>query len=233
MVLRKIVVLTLVAVLMGMVALAQEPVAIVNGEPIEREELESVANLSQIIFTIYQQFPSFAQTLLLTEEGEALLHRYELDVLEQLILRTLVLQEAQARGIEPAQEAVDQGTKGILDQIIQQNQLEGEEELAAVLAQQGRTLAGFREEIAGQVWEQLVIEQVQQEVTTAVTVTEEEIQAYYAGNPSQFMGEEGEPLPLEEVRDQVVSSLLSQKRSEAWRNWLEQAREAAEVTINL
>jgi hypothetical protein len=47
------------------------------------------------------------------------------------------------------------------------------------------------------------------------------------------MGEEGEPLPLEEVRDQVVSSLLSQKRSEAWRNWLAQAREAAEVTINL
>jgi peptidyl-prolyl cis-trans isomerase SurA len=218
---------------MGTVALAQEPVAIVNGEPIEREELESIANLSQIIFTIYQQFPSFAQTLLLTEEGEALLHRYELDILEQLIRRALVLQEGQARSIEPAQETVDQRTQGMLDQIIQQNRLEGEEGLAAALAQQGRTLADFREEVAQQVWEQLVIEQVQQEVTAAVTVTEEEIQGYYEDNPSQFMGEEGEPLPLEEVRDQVVSSLLSQKRSEAWRNWLAQAREAAEVTINL
>lgn len=233
MVLRKIIVLTLVAILMGTVALAQEPVAIVNGEPIEREELESIANLSQIIFTIYQQFPSFAQTLLLTEEGEALLHRYELDILEQLIRWALVLQEGQARGIEPAQETVDQRTQGMLDQIIQQNRLEGEEGLAAALAQQGRTLADFREEVAQQVWEQLVIEQVQQEVTAAVTVTEEEIQGYYEDNPSQFMGEEGEPLPLEEVRDQVVSSLLSQKRSEAWRNWLAQAREAAEVTINL
>lgn len=228
---RKLLVLALVLVA-GVFALAQENVALVNGEPITREELNRATDLTRVVFTIYQQFPRFAQTLLTTEEGAAFLKRYELDILEQLILRVLELQEARARGIEPAQETVDAKVQETLDQILQQNALT-QEELVDILARQGRTLEDFQADIAAQVREQLLIQALRDQVTAGTTVTEEEIQTYYQEHPDRFQDESGAVKPLAEVHDDIAALILDGKRSDIWNAWLSDLRAGADVQILL
>ncbi|MBC7097854.1 SurA N-terminal domain-containing protein [Candidatus Bipolaricaulota bacterium] len=221
-----------IAVVLGLSALGQEPVALVNGQEISRQELEQATGLTSLIYTIYQQFPRFAQTLLTTEEGSALIRRYQRDVLEQLILRELEVQEAEARGLEPDAATLEDKVQETMDQILMQNDLT-EEELSDILAQQGRTLEGFREEVTVQVREQLMIQALQEAVTAPASVSEEEIEAYYQEHPDRFTDEAGEIRPLAEVHDDIEALLLDQKRGELWRSWLEETRAAADVQIML
>ncbi len=217
---------------LAVTGLASEPAAVVNGEEITREELQATANLNQIIFGIYQQFPRFAQTLLTTEEGEALLQRYEEDVLEELIERTLQRQEAERRGITADEDEVQARVDENLELIKQQYQLT-DEELEAELVEIGLTLEEFREQRAEIFREQLVQEALREEITSEVSVSEEEIIAFYENNPDEFRDEEGELLPFEEVRDTVEEELLSQAQDQAWYDWLAELRELAEITISL
>ncbi|RLE30853.1 hypothetical protein DRJ54_01820 [Candidatus Acetothermia bacterium] len=222
--------LMLVVLGMALVAFAQEPVAIVNGEEISRQRLDQATGLSSLLFTIYQQFPRFAQTLLTTEEGKALIQRYQRDVLEQLILKTLELQEAESRSIEPDQAQLEARVEETLTMILQQNDLT-EEELVDILARQGRTLEDFRGQIAAQVREQLTIELLRNQVTASATVTEDEIQAYYREHPDRFQDESGAIKPLEEVHDDIAALILDQKRSQIWNAWLEELRAEADVQV--
>lgn len=224
--------LVLVALGVGLVALAQEPVAIVNGEEISRAELDRVTGLNSILLTLYQQFPRFAQTLLTTEEGKALIQRYQRDILEQLVLRELELQEAATRGIEPDAAQVEAKVEEVLARIMQQNALTLED-LTQLLSQQGRTLEDFRAQIAEQAREQLTIELLRNQVTAEATVTEVEIQAYYQEHPDRFQDESGAVKPLAEVHDDIAALLLEQKRSQIWSAWLSELRAGADVQILL
>lgn len=224
--------LVFVALGLGLAALAQEPVAIVNGEEISRAELDRATGLNSILLTLYQQFPRFAQTLLTTEEGKALIQRYQRDILEQLVLRELELQEAAARGIEPDAAQVEAKVEEVLARILQQNAL-SLEELTRLLNQQGRTLEEFRAQIAEQAREQLTIELLRGQVTAEATVTEEEIQTYYQEHQDRFQDESGAVKPLEEVHDDIAALLLDQKRSQIWSAWLEELRAQANIQILL
>lgn len=215
-----------------MAALAQEPVAVVNGEEISRAELDRATGLNSILLTLYQQFPRFAQTLLTTEEGKALIQRYQRDILEQLVLRELELQEAAARGIEPDAAQVEAKVEEVLARILQQNAL-SLEDLTRLLSQQGRTLEDFRAQIAEQAREQLTIELLRNQVTAEATVTEDEIQTYYQEHQDRFQDESGTVKPLEEVHDDIAALILDQKRSQIWNAWLEELRAGADVQILL
>ena len=224
--------LVLVALGLGLAALAQEPVAIVNGEEISRAELDRATGLNSILLTLYQQFPRFAQTLLTTEEGKALIQRYQRDILEQLVLRKLELQEAAVRGIEPDATQVEAKVEEVLARILQQNAL-SLEDLSRLLSQQGRTLEDFRAQIAEQAREQLTIELLRNQVTGEAAVTEEEIQTYYQEHQDRFQDESGAVKPLEEVHDDIAALLLDQVRSQIWGAWLEELRARADVQILL
>ena len=229
---QKLLLIVLLGLGVGLVALAQEPVAIVNGESISRQELDQATGLSSLIFTIYQQFPRFAQTLLTTDEGAALIRRYQSDVLEQLIRRRLQVQEAESRGLEPDADTLEAKVQETMDQILEQNNLT-EEELTDILTRQGRTVEGFRADVAAQVREQLMIQALQDVVTAAASVSEEEIEGYYEDHPDRFTTDSGDVKPLAEVHDDIAALLLDQKRSELWNTWLEEARAAADVEILL
>lgn len=222
------------AVFIGLFAsgLAQAPVAIVNGEPIMREELEGSTRLNQILFSLYYQYPRFAQSLLTTPEGKAFLTRYQRDVLEDLILRKIQIQEAQARGLTPDPTRVNEIVDQILTQIKNYYGL-SDEELVAELAKEGLTLEEFREELRPQAEQQALLEALKQAVTGDLTVTDEEIRTYYAENGEQFTDDQGNPLSLAEVREKIFSLLYSQKQDEAWNAWLKETREKAQVEINL
>ncbi len=217
---------------LALTGFAQTPVAVVNGEPITQEELESATRLNQILFTLYYQYTRFAQSLLTTPEGKAFLTRYQRDVLEELILRKIQVQEARARGIVPDAARVEELIDQTLEQIKTYYELT-DEELVAELANEGLTLEEFREELRPQVEEQALIEALKRAVTGDIAVSEEEIATYYEENPGQFLDAQGNPLPLAEVREQIASLLYSEKQDKAWEEWLTATRAAAAVEINL
>lgn len=212
--------------------LAQAPVAVVNGEPIGREELESASRLNQIIYTLYFQYPRFAQSLLATPEGKAFLARYQRDVLEDLILRKIQLQEARARKLPVDPVRVEELVEETLEYIKSYYNLT-DEELVAELAQEGLTLEEFKAQLRSQAEERALVEALKFAVTAEVTVSEEEIAAYYQANPSQFLNDKGQVLPLSEVRAKIAALLASQKQETLWQAWLKKAREEASVQINL
>jgi len=222
----------LLAALLTVPALADEPAAIVEGDEITREEVQAEAQLNQIVFSLYQQHSRFAQTLLTTEEGEEFLERYERDVLDDMIDTILMEQEAEQMDITADEEDVQAEVDRTIDNIKQQNQM-SEDELEAALAQQGRTIEDFREEIAVDVREMMVEETLREEVVGEVTITDEEVEEFYDENPEQFRDEEGELVPLEEVREAIEQELSNRKQEEAWQEWLSGLREEADVTINL
>ncbi len=212
--------------------LAQVPVAVVNGEPIAREELDSATRLNQILFNLYFQYPRFAQSLLNTPEGKAFLIRYQRDVLEDLILRKIQLQEARARRLSADPVRVEELVNQTLEYIKSYYNLT-DEGLVAELANEGLTLEEFKAQLRPQAEEQALLEALKEAITAEATVSEEEISAYYQAYPSQFLDAQGQILPLSEVRLKIASLLISQKRDSLWQEWLKKAREAANVQINL
>jgi hypothetical protein len=216
----------------GISAWAQAPVAIVNGEPITKEELDSATRLNQILFNLYFQYPQFAQVLLSTPEGKAFLDRYQREVLENLILRKIQLQEARARGLTPSAARVEELVNQALDYIKNYYGL-SDEELVAELAAEGLTLEQFKKQLAGQAQEQALLEALKEAVTGEVQVSEDEIAAYYAQNPGQFLDAQGNARPLEDVKNQIYSVLLAQKKDQVWEVWLKEARAKATVQVNL
>lgn len=212
--------------------LAQTPVAVVNGEPITKEELESATQLNQILFNLYYQYTRFAQSLLTTPEGKAFLTRYQRDVLEDLILRKIQVQEARARGLVADPAKVEELVNQTLEYIKSYYDLT-DEELAAELAKENMTVEQFRAELRPQAEEQALLAALKEAVSAEVTISEEEIVAYYNANSGQFLDAQGNTLPLGEVREKIASLLVSQKQESVWQEWLKKARETASVEINL
>lgn len=216
----------------GVVALATEPVALVNGEPITRDDLDRATGVAEVVLYLSQQFPAFAQSLLLTAEGKALLARYERDVLEGLILRRIQVQEARARGLVADEDEVARRTKDTLLRIYAHYGLT-EDEFAAHLLAQGFTLDQYRDDVARDHREKLLLAALKATILAEIVVSDEEIQAYYDEAPGRFVDAEGRTLPLAEVRDRVAALLRVEKGDAHWQAWLRQARERANVEIIL
>lgn len=216
----------------SVLALASEPVAYVNGEPVTREELDRATALGEILFAVSQQFPTFAHSLLLTEEGKAFLSRYERDVLEKLVLGKIQLQEARVRGLPVDEAEIERKTKATLKQIFLYYRM-SESEYAAYLLSQGDSLDRLRDDIARQHREKLLIAALKAALVAEIAVSEDEISAYYDEDPERFVDEGGKPLPYNAVRDRIAALLRQEKGEAVWQAWLSQARAQAQVEIKL
>ena len=229
----------IVFVLLPFAALAQPPlqtpsvVAVVNGEEITKPELDRLTNIPRIVFSLYQQYPRFAQVLLTTEEGKALLKAYERDVLESMIRWHLLVQEARARGLTVPEEALNSRVDATIQEILKRNQLT-EEQLSEILkAQRGQTLEEFRAQIREEIEEQMLIDLLKDSVVAQVSVTEEEIEAYYEEHRDSFADAEGNVKPLDEVGGEILTALMKQKKDACWREFVEKLRQEAEIEIYL
>jgi len=218
------------ALALGALAPAGEPVAYVNGEPITREELDRAGGLSEILFTLYQSFPAFVQSLLLTEEGKAFLARYERDVLERLILRRIQLQEARRRGLAPDEGEVARRTEETLRRICTYYGLT-EAEFAARLELEGTSLEEYRDAVARDHRENLLLALLKAALRAEISITDEEVRDYYEADPGRFVDEDGNPLPLAEVYGRIADLLRQEKEDAHWEAWLARARQEAEVVI--
>ena len=208
-------------------------VAVVNGEEITKPELDRLTNITGIVFSLYQQYPRFAQVLLTTEEGKALLKAYEREVLESIIRWRLLVQEARARGLVVSEADLEAEVDATIQGILERNQLT-EERLAEILkAQRGQTLEEFRAQIKGEIEERMLIDLLKDAVTAEVSVSKEEIEAYYEEHRDSFTDEEGNVKPLDEVGGEILTALMNQKRDTHWKEFVEELRKEAEVEIYL
>ncbi len=202
-------------------------VATVNGESITEQELTRATQTQRIIMSLSQQYRTFAQFLMTSEAGSNFLEEYRKNVLDQLIDQKLAQQKVEELGITVSETDV----QSEIDSIIEENkQFESEEDLNSYLQKnQNSSLDDFRSRIK----ESLKTQKLRQEVTGEVTVSEDEVESFYEDNKSRYTDQQGNAQPLSEVRDQVRSTLKSQKQGDAYNKWLDEVREEADISKNV
>ncbi|MFP4589046.1 MAG: SurA N-terminal domain-containing protein [Candidatus Acetothermia bacterium] len=212
-------------------------VAEVNGEEISLDRVEQKTQIQQIVGTLGQQIPVFAQFL--TEKkgeeslseyrefaGEEVLREYRLFALNAVIDEVLAEQKAKELEVTVSDDEV----QAEIDNIVESNeQFESESDLEEYLEESEQY--GGMEELRSQVENDLEMRKLQEEVSGSVEVTEEEIESFYEENQASFSDSEGNVQDLSEVSSQIEEHLANQKRGEAYNEWLENERETADIEI--
>ena len=189
----------------------QDPVAVVNGEEISREDLEG--QLIQTEASYAQQGVPFPQGAELAELRQ--------QVVAQLIQQVLVVQEAEARNItasdEEVQAAYDEAVGSFPDEETFREAMEdeglSEEEFEALLVDNIKV-----EKLVTSILDEAGVEQP----------TEEELRAFYdEASQSQELP------PYEEVRDLVEEQVVNQREGEAIQDFILdlQARSSVEIFL--
>ncbi|GAB3066558.1 SurA N-terminal domain-containing protein [Salinicoccus sesuvii] len=192
-------------------------VAEVNGQEINKDEFEQV------------YVPQFQQVAMKAQMAGEEVNQAQVkeQVADGLVSQELLRQEAENRGIETSDEEVD----AVIDDLVEQNGLESRDELFAALEEQGLT----EEEVRMQLSDGLSQDKLLDEEIGEIEVTEEELQSVYddAVAEQEETGGEQELPPFEEVEDNLEANVREQKANEATRNYADELRENADVTINL
>ncbi len=134
-------------------------------------------------------------------------------ILEGIITEQLILQEAEQKGVKIDDQVLDQEIADIRTQIEGQGQ-----ELEALLAMQGMTLAELKDKIRVQ---KLVEAMLQDQVE----VTQEEIDQYLEDN-KEFLDEEASE---EELQEDARLALEQQKLGQKYQEWLQEIQDKAEI----
>ena len=205
--------------------------AVVNGEQITTATLEGAAGISQIFQTIFSNLPqAFGQTLLSTPEGTAFLDRYQRDVLNQIIDSRIMVQQAVALGVKADESKVADQVQSRLDQIMQQNNMTIDQ-IDAALVQQGSSLDDYKTRLAKSIREQLMVQALQESVTADVTVSDDDVQAYYDAHQADYTNDDGTVKPLADVSASISDNLLKTAQGDRWNAWFKEARDSSEITI--
>lgn len=139
------------------------------------------------------------QGLPYNEQTQQMFERFRADFLDQLATRNALLLEAQARGISVSEEEVEQ-------QLTQVQENLGEEQFQQAVQDLGfDSVEAYRESVR----EGLITQQVIEEMSAGVEVSDEEIQTFYDENQDLFAGQE-----LDQVREQVRAELVNQRLTE-------------------
>jgi hypothetical protein len=168
----------------------EEAAAIVNGKRIKKAEFETSFEQAKIA---YQQ-----QGLdLKSEQGQEIVKQLEKQVLDELIYRELLLQDADKKGYKASDDKVNEKLEGIKSQFPDQDQFE------EVLKTNKLTLNELKQLIS----KEIKIEQYIQSEVGEVSVTEEEMKKLYDQHSGQ-----GEELPdFEELKPQLEEQIKQQK----------------------
>ena len=185
----KIILIVLVgAVLLGILLFTNRGLFIaglVNGEPISR--IEVIQELEK-------------------QQGAGVLNR--------LIDRKLIIQEADKQKVTVTQEEIDAKRKEIVDQVSSGN----EENFKQILTAQGLTQESFIEELRIQLYVEKMLEEKTQ-------VTDEEFNQFVKDNPDLLANAENEKDSKAQIREQ----LKQQKLQTEYNTWMESLRNNGNV----
>ncbi len=183
-------------------------VARVNGQDIDRDELEALE--MQI---------AAGQGMDVSSLDAATRSQLQEQTLDNLIAQTLIQQKAGEMDITAAEADIDAQMESI------KAQFEDEAGYQAALDQQGLSEADLRSQIADDMVIQAYIEQAFD--IESVTATEEEIEAEY-----EQAAAANENFPeLSEVRGQIESSIIQQKQQQIVNEHVQELREEANIEI--
>lgn len=176
-------------------------IAIVNGEGIPEEDYQ--AQLTQFIQMVRLQYGVDA------EEDEELLAELEEITLQNMINRTLLVQESESQGLDVSDAEVEENIEEI------KSRYEDDEQFNEALAADGLDIEGLTEMIR----EDMLIESLIFEITSEVLVSEDdisekEIEQLYEQRKQTAQAQGYEFPPLEESRQQIINSLVVQKTEE-------------------
>lgn len=193
-------------------------VAEVNGEEVTKEEFVPIYEAA------FQQAAAQAQMGGEGPDEEALRKQ----TADNLVDTELLLQEAESRGLEVTDEAVD----AELTDLAEQNGMASADELLKAVEAQGVTADQARE----QVETQAMVEQLVADENGPIEPTDKELRAIYdqAKKQQAAMGGGGQEFPpFAQVRDQLVEQATSQETGRVATALLEDLRKDADITINL
>ena len=200
-------------------------VARVNDRTITKAELSERTRLYRV-FMALRSVPQFARFLMETDQGKAALDMYRNYVLDIMIEEKLIIQKAEARGINITEAEINSRLETIINET---KEVSNREELLERLQKDRRNLHDLKEEI----YRKLIREKLKEMVTKDVTIKADEVASYYEKNRDSFRGKDGEVKPLSRVRDHVRERLKEDRREEFWRKWLEKTKERADIRKEL
>lgn len=135
-------------------------------------------------------------------------------IINRLIDKKLILQEATKQNLSPTQEEIDAKRKEIIDQVSDGN----EENFTQILEAQGLTSEDFSAELAIQI----VAEKL---LSKEIEVTDEEFNQFIESNPDLMENAENK----EEVEAQLREQLKQQKLQTEYNTWMEKLRTQADI----
>lgn len=134
-------------------------------------------------------------------------------LLDNLVLEELIAQEAKAKGVQLADEAIDARIEEIRQNVADQGQ-----DFDQLLAMQNLTMEDLREQIELQM-------KLEELVSSDAEVTDEQIDSYIEQN-KDFLPED---MSDEEIREMVTEQLKQQEMSTRYQQWSEDIRSEAKI----
>jgi peptidyl-prolyl cis-trans isomerase SurA len=193
-------------------------VAEVNGEEVTKEEFVPIYEAA------FQQAASQAQMGGEDPDEEAL----RKETADNLVDTELLLQEAESRGLEVSDEAVE----AELTSLAEQNGMKTADELLKAVEAQGVSADQARE----QVETQAMVEKLVEDENGPIKPTDKELRTLYDQVKKQqaASGGGGQKIPpFAQVRDQLAEQASSQETGKVATALLKDLRKDADITINL
>ena len=193
-------------------------VAEVNGEEVTKEEFVPIYEAA------FKQAAAQAQMGGEQPDEEALRKQ----TADNLVDTELLMQEAESRGLEVTDEAVD----AELTALAEQNGMKSAEELLKAVEAQGVSADQARE----QVETQALVEQLVADENGVYEPTDKELRAIYTQAKEQQAAAGGggqEFPPFAQVRDQLEEQATSQETGKVATALVDDLRKDADITINL
>ncbi len=168
----------------------QQVIAYVNGDPAYQDDFENAksALLNQYAQT-YAQFGLDISALLSGADGRMFELGLEAESLMQIVQRILTQQEAESRGIVITDDEVQAELDSQYGDFLA-GQGWTEADLELYLAQQGRTLESFKDDVREYIANQMLAMAVQEAVAGPIEISDEELNEYFIANRANYDTEE-------------------------------------------
>lgn len=148
--------------------------------------------------------------------NDALMQQYGAEVLESLMTNEIIKQEAKAQKVEVTEEDLS------AEYQVYAEYYGGEEALLESLATYNMT----KDDILNDIKIYLLTVQL---LKKEITLTDEEILAYYEENKTSFTTDDGEQLSFEDVKEDVEAALLEERIDAEYESWLDEKFEQYDV----
>jgi len=192
--------------------------AVVNGEEITVDELDSYMQLNNLVMQLYQTNQEFAQFLIMTKAGQDFLNEYRKQKVEELIVVKLLQQEAENQNITLSDEKKNELFNEQLAYIKQQNGFSSDEQFENALKQNGfESLAAFKDYFFEQNTKVLEVNELRERLLGEITVSDKEIEDYYNENIESY-----------KFGDQVKASHILLETEESAKEVLEKLNNGAD-----